>query len=57
MNLRLIRCFALLFVVAVVGCGDRKNEVILAPEVDPAVQQQMNDDYDKQNAADSKNYQ
>jgi hypothetical protein len=49
-------CLVLLFVVVIGGCGGRSNEVIVAPEVDPVQQQKASDDYDKQNAEDSKNY-
>ena len=56
MNSLVLRCLASFFIVVAVGCGGRQNEVIIAPDVDPAVQQKAYDDYDKQNADSAKNY-
>jgi len=49
--------FVLLCFVSIVGCGGRQNEVLVAPDVTPEVQQKTYDDYDKQNAESQKNYQ
>lgn len=57
MNSLLPRLLLVAFAAAVLGWGGRSNEVIVAPEVDPAAQQAQYDDYDKQQAAEAANYQ
>jgi|GEM_PF-5907500 len=47
----IVRCFCLVFVVVVVGCGGPQNEVIVPEKLDPAAQQKIYDDYDKTSAA------